>query len=499
MQKFPKNFIFSTSTCSYQIEGGRQLGGRKYSNWDKFTIENYYIPPAGSTEREIASIEVAADFYHKYQQDVKIMQEIGVNGFAYNLDWARIFPDDAEHANEEGLAFYESVFQALTAAGIKPIPILYHWDTPLWLEALGGSSAPVFVSAFQKYAQVMFERLGKYTDLWFVSDENSSYTMAGYLDDYCPPGKKDEKEFWKAIYYLSISGAAAKVVFEQAKTKGFLSQAARLGIDHDWHPAIPFDPNDPDDLEAVKIYNQYNLKLYLDPNIKGTFPDCFYQAVKKWNLEMIVQADDLKLLEQNRLDLIGWNYYRPAIVAHPKRLRENHQWHREPQFMITKEVYLVYPQDKTYTAWGWLIMPEYIAFGLEELWKAYKKELIILENGLGYFDQRQDGVVADHYRIDYLNAHLQEVQKVVAKGIPILGYSLWTYCDIFSPSGGYRKCYGLVGVDFQSPNCGRYPKASMYWYQDVIANRTTIVSDKIDYQKYEKAAKLSFEKLKIWN
>ena len=86
MQKFSDHFIFSTSTAAFQIEGGRLLGGRKHSNWDKFTIENYYIPPEGSAEREVNSIAVAADFYHKYEQDAKIMHHIGVNGFVYMID-----------------------------------------------------------------------------------------------------------------------------------------------------------------------------------------------------------------------------------------------------------------------------------------------------------------------------------------------------------------------------------------------------------------------------
>ena len=499
MKKFSKDFIFSTSTCSYQIEGGRKLGGRKYSNWDQFTIDNYYIPPAGSTEREIASIDVAADFYHKYEQDAQIMKEISVNGFAYNLDWARVFPDNIDEVNEAGLNFYENAFKALVKNGVKPIPILYHWDTPLWLEKLGGTSNPIFVKAFQKFAKVMFERLGKYTNIWYVNDENSSYTTQAYLDDYCPPGKKDEKEFWKAIYYLAISGAVAKKEFDQAKAKGFLSPDSILGIDHDWNPGLPFDENDPDDLMATKIFNEYNLDLFLDPNILGTFPNCFYEAVKKLNLESVILKSDLDLLANHKLDLIGWNYYRPAIIASPKRINnENHQWHREPQNFITKAAYIVFPKGQRYTAWNWLIKPEYLSIGAHTLWNKYQKPLMILENGIGYFDKRENGIVKDDYRIDYLNEHLYQVQKAIDEGVNFIGYSLWTYCDIFSPSGGYRKKYGLVGVDFDDPNRARYPKASMYWYKDVITNLTTIEQDKLDYQKYAEQAQKSYETNKVW-
>lgn len=499
LKNFPKDFIFSTSTCSYQIEGGRLLGNRKHSNWDKFTIDNYYIPPVGVAAREIASVDIASDFYHKYEIDAKIMNEMKVNGFAYNMDWARIFPDNTGIPNEEGLKFYEDVFKKLVENGVKPIPILYHWDTPLWLEELGGTSSRMFVDQFRRFAKVMFERLGKYTDIWYVNDENSTYTTSAYLDDYNPPQKKNEKEFWKALYYLTLSGAVAKEEFIKAKEKGFISQNALLGIDHDWNPAVPYDKNDKDDLEACKIFNEYNLDLYLDPNILGTFPNCFYEAIKKHNLESMIWDGDLEYLKEYTLDLIGWNYYRPAIIAHPKRMNENIEWFNSPQTFITDKAYIVFPKGYRYTDWKWLILPDYLSIESKTLYDKYKKPLMILENGIGYFDKKEDGIVKDDYRINYLNEHLREVQKAITNGIPFIGYSLWTYCDIFSPSGGYRKKYGLVGVDFEDFKLSRYPKASMYWYKDVIENLSTYKNDEINHQKYYDLAKQSFDNKKdIW-
>ncbi|MGL6125182.1 MAG: glycoside hydrolase family 1 protein [Metamycoplasmataceae bacterium] len=500
MKKFPKQFIFSTSTCSYQIEGGRLEGGRTHSNWDKFTIDKYYIPPAGSTEREIGSIVNAADYYNKYKLDSAIMKEIGVNGFVYNLDWARIFPNDSGIANEEGLTFYENAFKSLIENNIKPIPILYHWDTPLWLEERGGTSSREFLEAFRNLSRILFKRLGKYTDIWFVNDENSSYTVLGYLDDYFPPCKKDKSEFWKAVYYLSISGAIAKEEFNNAIKKSYIKKGSLLGIDHDWTPPVPYDKNDLDDLEACKTFNEYNLDLFLDPNMIGKFPACFWSAIKENSLEEIIKDSDLKLLEDNKLDLVGWNYYRPSIIAHPKRMKENIIWHNKSSTFITDQAIIVFPTGERYTDWNWLIKPEYLLVGSHELWNRYKKPLMILENGLGYFDEKIDGTVFDYYRIDFLNEHLRYVQKAIEEGVNFIGYSAWTYCDIFSPSGGYRKKYGLVGVDFDDPNFPRFPKASMYWYKNVIKNLSTFEIGKIDYDNFHNEAKSSMKNKKnLWN
>lgn len=500
MKPFLKEFIFSTSTCSYQIEGGRLEGGRTHSNWDKFTIENYYIPLEGAAEREINSITHAADYYNKYKLDATIMKEMGVNGFVYNLDWARIFPDDSGIINEAGLDFYENAFKSLIENGIKPIPILYHWDTPLWLEEKGGTSSRNFLEAFRAFSRAIFQRLGKYTNLWFVNDENSSYTVQGYLDDYCPPGKKNAREFWKAIYFLAISGAIAKDEFDKAIKEGSVNPGSLLGIDHDWTPPVPYDENDQDDLNACKIFNEYNLNLFLDPNMLGKFPNCFWDAIKKYKLEKMVLPSDLEMLENNKLQLIGWNYYRPSIIAHPKRLNEKIEWHNKHSIFITNEAIIVYPKTNRYTDWNWLILPEYLSIGAHVLQDKYNKPIMILENGLGYFDKKINGIVEDWYRIDFLNEHLREVQKAIDEGVNFIGYSAWTYCDIFSPSGGYRKKYGFVGVDFDDPNLGRYPKASMYWYKNVIKNLSTFENKKINYNTFSKEAKLSLKNKKnLWN
>ncbi|MGL4252089.1 MAG: glycoside hydrolase family 1 protein [Metamycoplasmataceae bacterium] len=500
MKKFPQNFIFSTSTAAFQIEGGRLEGGRTHSNWDKFTIENYRIPPAGSSEREIDSIKDAADYYHKYKLDSEIMKEMGVNGFAYNLDWARIFPDDSGIPNEEGIAFYKDAFRSLLDNGIKPIPILYHWDTPLWLERQGGTSSRVFLDAYRIFARTIFQRLGKYSDIWYVSDENSSYAFHGYYEDYMAPAKNDEKEFWKATYYLAVSGAIGKVEFDKAIKDGFIKKGSILGIDHIWTPPIPYDKNDKDDIRACEIFNEYNLDLFLNPNMLGEFPKCFWDAVETFELDDMIQHADLRLLVNNPLDLVGWNYYFPAIIAHPKRLTEGIKWYKEPSKYVTDRALVVCPTTEKYTDWGWLIKPQHLSIGAHVLWEKYNKPLMIIENGLGYFDKKINGIVNDTYRIDFLNDHLRQVQKAIDEGVNFIGYSAWTYCDIFSPSGGYRKKYGFVGVDFDSPDFGRFPKSSMYWYKDVIKNLTTFQPGKIDYKKYQLEAKASLKNKKnLWN
>ncbi|AGM24665.1 glycoside hydrolase family 1 protein [Spiroplasma chrysopicola] len=464
--KLDKDFIFGASTNAFQIEGARNLGGRTDSIWDEFTKRCFHIPPAGKNDREINSIAISADFYHKYQTDIRIMKRLGLNGLVYNIDWTRIFSKNSQEVNWEGIKFYDNVFATLRANNIKPIPILFHWDTPMWAELQGGFENRAILEWFQGYVATVFKYLGKYTDVWFVNDENSTFTLDGYLSDYLPPGKNSKEGFARAIHHLNLCTALTKIEFEKAKVAGNVSAQALLGIDHDWSPGIPYRIEDE---KACQEYNLWFKNFFLDPNLKGTYPPVFQQWLAMQGLSDIIQSGDMELLKNNCVDLIGWNYYRPAYIS-----RDDYQ-EKQGEMQITSKTFFVkgfkqvFPKENVrYTSWNWIIDPTMLGPGAQALWAEYQKPLMIVENGLGAFDDKSGELILDYNRAEYLSLHFAEVKKAIAQGVKFIGYSLWTYCDIFSPSGGYRKDYGLVAVDFNSPNKTRMPKLSYVWYQRLI-------------------------------
>ncbi|AHI52584.1 glycoside hydrolase family 1 protein [Spiroplasma culicicola] len=462
-------FLFSASTCAFQIEGARNLGGRTDSIWDEFTKRNFTIPPVGVAKREINSIEVAADFYHKYKTDVRIMKKLGLNAFVYNMDWTRIFPWDSTTINPEGIKFYIDLFEQLTNAGIKPIPILYHWDTPMWAQLQGGFENRDIVEWFRTYAKTCFKYLGKYTDTWFVNDENSTFTQSAYLSDYLPPARNDKTAFVKALHNLNLTAAVAKEEFELAKVAQYLNKDAILGIDHDWNPAIDYEGDQ--NSVAVKQYNEWWMKLFLDPNLKGQYPQCFYDYIAEHKIKFEIPVQDLEYLKKHKLDFIGWNYYRPIYVSKNEHQDNKQKFIAPPSESHLKELTFVYPKDCDYTKWNWLIDESRLVSGAIELSQRYGKDIpiMIIENGMGDFDDKSQSMIKDYDRIDYLKRHIREVLKA-REFVNMIGYSLWTYCDIYSPSGGYRKDYGLVSVNFNSPLRTRKPKLSYVWYQNVIKN-----------------------------
>ncbi|AXK50883.1 glycoside hydrolase family 1 protein [Spiroplasma alleghenense] len=468
-----RDFIFSASTNAFQIEGGRNLGGRTDSIWDEFTKRNFVIPPVGVAGREINSIEIAADFYHKYKTDARIMNKLGLQGLVYNMDWTRIFPKDGETINPEGIKWHDDVFKTLVENGVQPIPILYHWDTPLWAQLQGGFENREIIEWFRNYVKACFKYLGKYTDIWFVNDENSTFTLSGYLSDYMPPARKDKTAFVKALHFLNMTAAITKEEFVKAKDKGYLSKDAILGIDHDWNPPIPLRENNPEDIKACEVYNQWFKNLYLDPNLKGSYPEVFLNWIKNEKIDFVISKEDMEFMKKNPMDFIGWNYYRPCYISAYSFDDKTIKLQKPSEEFFVKEFKQLYPaKDVKYTDWNWIIDPSRLVSGALELKAEYGDlPFMIIENGMGDFDDKSQDLIIDTKRIEFLKIHIAEVMKAKDAGVNFIGYSLWTYCDIFSPSGGYRKDYGLVSVDFNSPIRERKPKLSYAWYHQVIKSK----------------------------
>ena len=112
------------------------------------------------------------------------------------------------------------------------------------------------------------------------------------------------------------------------------------------------------------------------------------------------------------------------------------------------------------TQMGWEIYPEGLAFFLRRAHADYAPglPLYVTENGMANPDVLSDGHVDDEGRIAYLARHLHAVRDVIAEGVPVKGYFIWSLMDNYEWSLGYEKRFGLVHVDFET--LARHPKAS---------------------------------------
>lgn len=466
--KKKKDFIFAASTNAFQVEGGRDLCGRTASTWDDFTKTNYFVTTGDPTVREIDSIDVSADLFHKYNTDARIMKKMGLQGLVYCMDWTRICPKDDLYINPEGIKFYYDFYSELKRNGVMPIPVLFHWDVPMWAQVRGGFENRKCVEWFRLYARACFKYLGKLTDYWFVSDENSNFLFHGYINAIMPPQRQDHTAFARALHNLNLAAAATMEEFIEAKKQGWVNKEAKLGFCHDWSPGISY--REKQDKKAMDIYDEWFLDLFVEPNFKGTYPKAFLNWLSKNKIDAKIAEEDLDYLKKYKFNFLGWNYYRPAYIASLDLDEPSARFKRAHEKSFTNDYYTVYPITENYTKWNWIVNPNKIIYGAKVITERYGKNitLFMTENGYGDTDDKSAEMILDLDRIKYLSVHLAEVLKAKEQGLNFIGYALWTYCDIFSPSAGYKKDYGLVSVNFFSKIRERKPKLSFCWYQQVI-------------------------------
>src|SRR5262245_21578252 len=170
---FPKNFYWGVATSAYQIEGAANEDGKGQSIWD-----TYAHTPGNIKNNDTG--DVANDHYHRYKEDVALMQSIGANAYRFSIAWPRIFPQGTGTPNPKGLDFYNRLVDQLVAAGIAPFATLYHWDLPQVLQDKGGWQSRDTVKAFSDYAGYMAEKLSDRVKHFFTINEFRTFVDMGY-------------------------------------------------------------------------------------------------------------------------------------------------------------------------------------------------------------------------------------------------------------------------------------------------------------------------------
>src|SRR5439155_12914974 len=151
--------------------------------WDLFAAEPGRIA-GGDTPA------VSADFYHRYPEDIALVRELGARVYRFSVAWPRVLPSGTGEVNRRGLDFYDRVVDEMCAAGLKPAPTLYHWDTPVPIEDEGGWLNRDTAFRFAEYAAVVAERLADRAEFWIPLNEPMVLTMLGYALGTFAPGKQ---------------------------------------------------------------------------------------------------------------------------------------------------------------------------------------------------------------------------------------------------------------------------------------------------------------------
>jgi beta-glucosidase len=433
----PPGFRFGTSTASYQIEGAVDEDGRGPTVWDTFCAEPGRI-------KDGSSGAVACDHYHRYDEDVALMKDLGVTGYRLSLAWSRIQPTGSGPVNERGLDFYDRLLDSLLSAGVHPMVTLYHWDLPQALEDDGGWLNRATIDRFAEFASIVGERFADRVEHWIPVNEPNVVTLMGYGVGMHAPGRTLMFDSLPVAHHLLLAHGRAAIALRAAG-------AQSVGCANNHAPMWPAS-DDAADVGATKLFDAMWNGMYLEPMLLGRYPVDLEPL-----LEPVIQNGDLAVIRQP-LDFYGMNYYNPMrIGAAPE----------DSEMPFEFRELVGYPT----TDFGWPVVPDALREWLIMFRARYRAALppiMITENGAAYgMEPDELGVCDDQPRIDYLDAHLRAVATAIQRGVDIRGYYAWSLLDNFEWAEGYTQRFGLVHVDFETQR--RTPKKSFQWYADLIA------------------------------
>ncbi len=459
---FPPGFTFGSATAAYQVEGAAREDGRGPSIWDTFS----HTP---GKVRDGDTGDVACDHYHRWEADLDLMAELGLDAYRFSIAWSRIMPTGTGSVNQAGLDFYSRLVDGLLERGIRPVATLYHWDLPQTLEDAGGWPTRATADAFEDYAAVVGAALGDRVHTWTTLNEPWCSAYLGYGQGGHAPGRTEPAAALAAVHHLNLAhGRAVQAL--RATSTGTPEYSATLNF----HVLRGVGDGAG---EAVRRIDALANRAFTWPMLRGEYPADLLDdtaSVTDWSF---VQDGDLRTIRQP-LDVLGVNYYSTATVrlwdgVSPKQMNDGHKgaeggtaWPGSDSAVEFVE------QPGPYTAMGWNIAPE----GLFELLTALSAEfpdqpLMITENGAAFDDVvAADGSVPDADRVDYLRRHLTAAHRAIEVGVDLRGYFVWSLLDNFEWGYGYSKRFGIVRVDFDT--LARTPKQSAQWYRELAVTRT---------------------------
>ncbi|WP_282926346.1 glycoside hydrolase family 1 protein [Helcococcus kunzii] len=413
-------FMWGNSTSSMQTEGAYNIGGKGKSVYD--IIE--------ATENS-SDWKVAIDEYHRYEEDIKLMKEMGMNAYRFQISWSRIYPKGYGQVNEEGLEFYDNLIDCLIENEIEPIICLYHFDMPLELsEKYNGFSSRTVLNYFVEYGKTVIDRFNKKVKYWLTFNEQNIFSFDAA---FRIAGSKKEhtlKNLYDIQHYAIISHAKIENYIREnypdLKIGGMLAYA-------------PFYPNssNPKDILLAKNYDSfYNLvHLYLFTG-KG-YPEFFTKYLINKGIELDITTEDIEYLNKMKSDFISFSYYQSQTVKD-----DNYQFNPLDKQGLVDNKYL----DRS--EWNWEIDPDGLYISMRNIYDFCQIPLFIVENGIGIREKLPENeYIEDDTRIKYHKGHIEAMNKAINHGVQCIGYLGWGLIDILSSTGDMEKRYGAVFVN----------------------------------------------------
>ena len=294
----PENFLWGASTSAYQVEGANLTHGKGPS------VQDIKKVPEGTSE-----LDVCADFYHHYKEDIALMAEMGFKTFRFSVAWSRILPEGTGAVNQEGIDFYNDVINECLKYNIEPVVTMFHFDLPAALEKKGGWSRRESVDEFVNFAKILYENYGDRVKYWLTINEQNMLTLVGDVIGTCNmEGVTNKyKKLYQENHHMLLAQAKAMKLCHDMVPGGKIGPAPNISL---IYPASC----KPKDILAAQNFNAIRNWLYLDMAVYGRYNNLVWKFLEEHDAIPQMEEGDMDIMKEGHPDFIGFNYYSTATV-----------------------------------------------------------------------------------------------------------------------------------------------------------------------------------------
>lgn len=475
---FRKDFLWGGATAANQIEGGFEKRGKANTDYLQFIPSDKRRVDQATFSQSWESIQESIkhesdynfpkrrgnDFYNRYKEDIALMAEMGFKVYRMSIAWERIYPTGVDNEpNEEGLKFYDAVFDECLKYHIEPMVTILHYDYPLFIcEKYNGFESKETIDFYLKYVSTIVNRYQNKVKYWLTFNEinmtlQSISTCSGAMPDHSRYGYNKEQLMFQCIHNMLLASAKAVKLIHN------INPNLKVG-NMIWKQL--YYPKTMNPKETLQQRFDMNLNYYFfDIMCKGVVP---YYLDRYFSSQGIVRDytnADFKDLKEGTVDFISISWYMSNVS----------EYKGEPfkPTGLLPDMTRNNPYLKA-TDWGWSVDPIGLRISLNQIYERYHLPIFIAELGIGLHDKKnEDNSIHDPGRIEFFRENILQIKEAILDGVDVFGLAAWGWIDLVSSSTSeMSKRYGFVYVDADDEGNGtydRYRKDSFYWYKKVIA------------------------------
>ena len=468
--KIPKDFFLGAAISAWQTEGWSGKKETQDSFLDLWYKNNKHVWHNGYGPA------VATDFKNRYKEDIGYMKQIGITHFRTSINWSR-FLLDYENAvvDEEYASYIDDMINELIKNNVEPMICLEHYELPAILfDKYGGWGSKHVVDLYVNYAEKVFERYGDRVKHWFTFNEPIVIQTRVYLDAIRYPFEQNTNKWMQWNFNKSLATAKVVQLFKEMGLRE--KKGAKIGVI--LNPEVSFARSSAEhDQKAARMFDLFFNRIFLDPAIKGEYPQELFELLDQHQVTFEYSAEELEVIKQNPVEYVGLNLYFPYRVK-----ARSSAWNPEtpfhPEYYYEK---FDLPGKKMNPHRGWEIYPQIMFEMAMRMKEEYGNiEWFIAENGMGveneYRFKNEEGIIQDDYRIEFISDHLKWLLKAVEEGCNCKGFMLWAFSDNVSPMNAFKNRYGLVEINLEE-NRNRALKKSAYWFKEINESKQFEVED----------------------